>query len=217
MPKEKTKISISLSRHVKYLLVGLLVGVAIGIGSVLVFQAGAASSETEEEASSRSVSVVFDRIVNQNELVSVSQDYSIVEKAEDENRLFDIIKIPFTENSFWYRYAGTIKAGVNLETAELSTSVKTINITPPSPYVISNTPNMDATGVLEENNNFFNPIDVKDVDALQADCRTRSEDEAIAGGLLEEARTEAEANIRNLFFAALGESYEVNFQWKDAA
>lgn len=201
----------------KYLLAGLLVGVAIGIGSVLVFQAGAASSETEEEASSRSVSVVFDRIVNQNELVSVSQDYSIVEKAEDENRLFDIIKIPFTENSFWYRYAGTIKAGVNLETAELSTSGKTINITLPSPYVISNTPNMDATGVLEENNNFFNPIDVKDVDALQADCRTRSEDEAIAGGLLEEARTEAEANIRNLFFAALGESYEVNFQWKDAA
>lgn len=84
----------------KYLLAGLLVGVAIGIGSVLVFQAGAASSETEEEASSRNVSVVFDRIVNQNELVSVSQDYSIVEKAEDENRLFDIIKIPFTENSF---------------------------------------------------------------------------------------------------------------------
>ena len=84
----------------KYLLAGLLVGVAIGIGSVLVFQAGAASSETEEEASSRNVSVVFDRIVNQNELVSVSQDYSIVEKAEDENRLFDIIKISFTENSF---------------------------------------------------------------------------------------------------------------------
>ena len=82
-----------------------------------------------------------------------------------------------------------------------------------NPYIISNTPDMETTGVLEENSNILNPIEVKDVDAMLADCKARSEEEAVAGGLLEEARVETERNLRNLFFAALGDAYTVEFNW----
>lgn len=210
MDEDRSNVSVSLSRRAKFLLAGLLIGFLAGILCVLVIQN---LNPKDEADSAGNVSVVFERIVAQNELVSVSQDYSIVEKAADRNRLFDIVDIPFTENSFWYRYAGTIKAGVSLEAADLTTNGQTITVSLSNPYIISNTPDMETTGVLEENSNILNPIEVKDVDAMLADCKARSEEEAVAGGLLEEAQVETERNLRNLFFAALGDAYTVEFNW----
>lgn len=212
MAEERSSVSIKLSKRVKFLIIGLLVGALLGIAGTLFVQ----NHNPKDESSIENASVVFDRIVQQNELVSVSQDYMMVEKSSDTARLFDIVDIPITTNSFWYRYVGTIKAGVGLGDAELSTEGSTITVSLSDPYIISNTPNMDQTGVLEEANNILNPIHVEDVDALQEDCRSRSEEQAVAGGLLEEAKAEAENNIRNLFYAALGDSYTVEFQWRSS-
>ena len=90
---------------------GLVIGI---VGTLFFSNYNPADKEVPENAS-----VVFGRIVEQNELVSVSQDYNIVDKQSDANSFFGLFDIPFTGNSFWYRYAGTIKAGVNLETADI--------------------------------------------------------------------------------------------------
>lgn len=161
-------------------------------------------------------SVVFGRIVSQNELVSVSQDYNITDKQEDASSFFGLFDIPLTNNSFWYRYAGTIKAGVNLQTAELQTSGNTLTITLDPAYIISNTPDMEKSGVLEENNSAFNPIDVGDVDAFQQWCREESEVQAVEGGLLDDAQAEAEDRLTQLFTAALGDDVTVQFVWREA-
>lgn len=213
MTEQHSKIVVQLSARVKFLLVGLLVGAVVGVCAVLFLQN---YNPKDEESSAMEVTGVFERIVEQNELVSVSQDYSFVEKAADSSRLFDIIDVPFTESSFWYRYVGTIKAGISLDDAEFHMEGSSIVVSLSNPYVISNECDMERTGVLEENNNLINPIHVADVDALQADCKARGEQEAIEGGLLEEARVEAENNIRNLFYAALGDEYTVEFDWKSA-
>lgn len=211
MTEQHSKIVIQLSARVKFLLIGLLVGALIGVCAVLLLQN---FNPKDEESSDSDVTAVFDRIVEQNELVSVSQDYSFVEKAADRSRLFDIIDVPFTESSFWYRYVGTVKAGIGLDDAEFRTQGTSIVVSLSNPYVISNECDMERTGVLEENNNLLNPIHVADVDALQADCKARGEQEAVEGGLLEEARVEAENNISNLFYAALGDTYAVEFEWR---
>lgn len=161
-------------------------------------------------------SVVFGRIVSQNELVSVSQDYNITDKQEDASSFFGLFDIPLTNNSFWYRYAGTIKAGVNLQTAELQTSGNTLTITLDPAYIISNTPDMEKSGVLEENNSVFNSIDVGDVDAFQQWCREESEVQAVEGGLLDDAQAEAEDRLTQLFTAALGDDVTVQFVWREA-
>lgn len=111
---------------------------------------------------------MFERIASQNEMVSASQNYAIVDKVTDTKGFFDWFDIPFTENSFWYRYVGTIKAGVNLETAEIHTNKKKLTIAMDEPYVISNTPDMNKSGALEERNDILNPIEVKDVTAFEA-------------------------------------------------
>lgn len=202
----------ALLKKVKIAGIGLMAGVLLGVGGTLFIQ-----SYNPKDAKEDLTAVVFERIVAQNELVSVSQRYTIVDKATDANTFFGLFDIPFTENSFWYLYVGTIKAGVNLETAEIAVNGSVITVTLDNPYIISNEPDMDASGALEEHNNILNPIHVEDVDAFRKQCVQQSEEEAIEGGLLDEAKTEAENNLRELFYAGLGDGYSVEFEWRESA
>lgn len=187
------------------------IGLVLGIAGTLFV-----SNYNPSDNIGASASAVFGRIVEQNELVSVSQDYSIVDKQGDSASFFGLFDIPFTDNSFWYRYEGTLKAGVNLETAEIDAQGNNLTITLDPAYIISNTPDMDSSGVLEERNNVLNPIEVGDVDAFQQWCVEQSEAQAVEGGLLKDAQTEAEAQIAQLFYAAMGDDVTVQFVWRDA-
>ena len=186
-------------------------GLVIGITGTLFV-----SNYNPSDNIGASASAVFGRIVEQNELVSVSQDYRIVDKQGDSASFFGLFDIPFTDNSFWYRYEGTLKAGVNLETAEIDAQNNSLTITLDPAYVISNTPDMEASGVLEERNNVLNPIQVGDVDAFQRWCVEQSEAQAVEGGLLDDAASEAERQLTQLFYAALGDDVAVSFVWRDA-
>lgn len=161
--------------------------------------------------------VVLERITEQNEMVGASQRYNIVEKSTNKNTVSTLLgdfDIPFSENSFWYRYVGTIKAGVNLADATYTTRDGTIVVSLSQPFIISNTPDMDASGVLEERNNILNPIHVEDVDAFQKQCKERSQSETIDNGLYDEARKNVEANIRDIFQGAMGTEQQVEFEWR---
>lgn len=204
----------------KTFVAGMLLGAIAAI--VLWSHFFAAPQQGEHTVETLSPSVVFGRVVEQNEMVSASQNYCIVDKAVDKVRLFDLIDLPWTWNSFWYRYCGTIKAGINLRTAEFDqdeNDPSKLTITLDQPYLISNTPEYgpDKSGVLEENNNVFNPIDIKDVDAFQRQCIERSEQDAVEGGIYDDARTNAEENLRGIFNAAFGDQYEINFIYREAA
>lgn len=207
MAKEK-----GLKFKAKLIGIGVIVGLLVGIFGTLFFQ----NFNPSDKERTVSASIVFDRIVAQDELVCASQQYNITDKATSKTTFFDICDIPFMENSFWYRYVGTIKVGVDLKNATYSTSGNTIKIELDQPYIISNTPDMEKSGVLEENNNFLNPIKVENVDEFQRQCVKQSETEITAGGIFDEARVNAEQNIRDMFGAALGDAYTVEFQWRDA-
>ncbi|MDD6705122.1 MAG: DUF4230 domain-containing protein [Olsenella sp.] len=200
---------------------GLIIG-AVVCGAVIYYIFAMTSKEVvTSDLETLSPTIVFTRVQDQGELVSASQDYTYVDKVTNSNRdLFNQFDVPFTENSFWYRYSGTLKAGVNLKTAAIeqdSEDLTVLNITLDQPYIVSNTPNMDLSGVLEENNNLINPISIQESDAFQKECIERSEQEAMNGGLLEEARTNAEKQITNLYNAAFGEDYyTINFIYRDA-
>ena len=206
----KLKLNAFGKKVVGWLIAGVI-GLVLGICLTVFFQ----NYNPPDKSKMTEPSVVFERIVSQNELVSVSQNYNIVDKSTDNNELFGFV-IPGTGNSFWYRYQGTIKAGVSLEDADYKLEENTIRISLSSPYIVANEPDMDASGVLEERNNILNPIHVEDVDAFQAQCIEKSEQEAIEAGLLDEARENAEENIRDMFAVALGEKCAVEFSWREA-
>ena len=211
----------NIKHNISVFLIGLIIG-AVACGAVIYYIFAMSSKEVvTSDVETLSPTVVFTRVQDQGELVSASQDYTYVDKVTDSNRdLFNQFDVPFTENSFWYRYSGTLKAGVNLKTAEIEQDADdstVLNITLDQPYIISNTPNMDLSGVLEEDNNLLNPISIQESDAFQKECIERSEQEAARGGLLDDARTNAEKQIANLYNAAFGEDYyTINFIYRDA-
>lgn len=207
----KLKLTKTVRGKMKIGAVALVAGIAVGIIGTLFIQ----TYNPKDEPVVDNVNVVFSRVVQQNELVCASQDYTFIEKASDTNKLFDFIEIPFSENSFWYRYSGTIKVAVNMEDAQYEQHGSSIAISLTNPYVSSNTPDMDVSGVLEERNNILNPIHIEDVDAFQRDCVERSKELVESGSLYEEARANAEDNLTRMFTAALGDGYEISFEWRD--
>lgn len=194
-----------------------IVGLALGIVGTLLFMS---PGMHKSDNSLPSPSIVFERIQQKSELVSASQEYSIVDKVSNTATFFDMFDIPFTTNSFWYKYVGTIKAGVNLENAVFEEGGlldgTTITVTLNQPYIISNTPDMDKSGVMEERNNIFNQIHIDAVDEFQRQCIETSQAEAIAGGLFDEARINAEQDITDMFNAAFGDVYTIEFIWREA-
>ena len=190
-------------RYVKSVVFALAGGLLLGSGGVLLFQWY--NPKDAPQASTINMSMIMSRIVDRNELVTASQDYTIVEKAGDQNKLFDFIEIPFTQNSFWYRYSGTIEASVDLSGATWDQEGEnTLVVTLPEP-VLQNVPNMDVSGVLEERNNVLNPIHVEDVDEFQRQCIATSTQQAEEGGLKEQAKANALTNLQGMFDVACGE------------
>lgn len=225
MATQEEPVKTTKAKNIKHgifmFLIGLVLG-AVACGAVIYYIFAVSSKEgTTAQVETLSPTVVFSRVQDQGELVSASQDYTYVDKVTDSNRdLFNKFDVPFTENSFWYRYSGTLKAGVNLKTASIeqdSENSNVLNVTLDQPSIVSNTPNMDLSGVLEENNNLLNPISIGESDAFQKKCIERSEQEATAGGLLDDAKTNAEKEITNLYNAAFGKDYyTINFTYRNA-
>lgn len=129
----------------KLVALGALVGILLGVGGTIFFQ----NCNPPDEDKGAAATAVFGRFVEQTELVGISQDYCIVDKYPDVETFFDLFDLPWTANSVWYRYAGTLKAGVNMDTAEMWPDGTVVHVTLDQPYIISNTPNMDISGVLE--------------------------------------------------------------------
>jgi hypothetical protein len=200
----------------KLVAAGIVIGAVLGVAGVNFFQ-NYNPTDTQDSAQIVAASVVFERIQNQNELVCASQQYNITEKVEKSDTiLFTSIINPLTVNSFWYRYVGTIKVAVNLETAKFSTAGNTITITLDAPYISSNTPDMDRSGVLEDNNtNLFNRFSVDEIDDFKAKCIEAGEAQALEGGIMDDARVNAEENLAAMFNAALGDDYTVEFVWRE--
>lgn len=209
---KKKLLSTANAKKAKLALLWLLIGILLGtIGTFLI-----QSIDHPKKDDGITPSIVFSRVIQENELVCASQMYNITEKVEDTNTFFGLFDIPFTTNSFWYRYVGTIKVAINLHDASFSTSGSVITITLPQPYISSNTPDMEKSGCLEENNNILNPIHVQDVDAFQRLCIEQSESEILQGNIMEEARESAEKNVAGMFQAALGDTYETEFKWSES-
>lgn len=187
----------------KSVVFALVAGLLMGAGGVIwLYQY---NPKDEPQVETIDTSMIMSRVVDRNDMVTASQDYAIVEKAGDKNKLFDLIEIPFTQNSFWYLYAGTIEASVDLGKATWEPeSSGVLKVTLPEP-VLQNIPNMDVSGVLEERNNILNPIHVEDVDAFQRNCITKSNKQAEESGLKNEAKKNTQANLQGIFDVACGE------------
>ena len=199
-------------RTARYLWLGILLCALVGGACFLGGRWSAGRSETAK----------IDTVVLQNqlseirELATVTYAYTNMAQFESSNDFYGV-KIPFTTKSFILTYDGTVKAGVDLDGAEVSVSGTTVTITLPEAEILSHEIDEDSMEVFDEKTSIFNPFTVEDFTSFQSDQKAAMEEKALSRGLLAEARAKAVSSVEQLFAAALPDTYTVTVQYKTEA
>ncbi|HJB12494.1 MAG TPA: DUF4230 domain-containing protein [Candidatus Oscillibacter excrementigallinarum] len=191
----------------RYLWLGILLCALVGGACFLGGRWSAGQSEN----------VQIDAVVLQNqlteirELATVTYAYTNMAQFESSNDFYGM-KVPFTTKSFILTYDGTIKAGVDLDGAEVNVSGTAVTITLPEARILSHGIDEDSVEVFDEKTSIFNPFTVEDFTSFQADQKAAMEERALSRGLLEEARRKAVSSVEQLLSAALPDPYTVEIQ-----
>lgn len=198
----------SVSKKARLIGIGAAIGLIVGAFSA--FMLFTYNPPDKQEEPNVDVEILMEEITQINELATAAQSYTVVEKVESNSKLFDTIDIPFSENFFILTYTGEVKAGVNLDEAQVSLEGTTVKVVLPQATVLSDAIDTSSFNVLHEQNNFINPIGVEDVTQYIDTSRQEAEAAAVSGEVLTEAQDNAESSIKALLGAALPEGYAID-------
>ena len=125
------------------------------------------------------------------------------------------VTIPFTQSKYIYSYDVTIKAGIDFGGIDwdLDEEQKTIRVTMPETRVLSSEINLDSFKVYHESESIFRHITLEENNAALQELQHSAEETAIANGLLENARSNAETILKGFFTKAYDlDKYTLTFE-----
>ena len=194
-------------------------GVVVGlvVGAVVVTLLFTYNPPDQREGDEVDAAILMEEIAQISELATAEQSYTVAEKVSSSNTLFDLVDIPFTEKFFILTYAGSIKAGVNLDDASIAVEGTTVRVTLPPAQILSDAIDTESFKTLHEQEGLFNPLHVDDVTQYLDKTRQEAEAAALAGDVLAEAQASAEESVRALLGAALPEGYAIEFETEGTA
>ncbi len=202
-----TDINVKVSQRVKFGLIGCVLGIAVGaFTTCMLFAYNPPDKQDDAELSAIAV---MNEIIQINELATASQTYTVVEKVEDANRLFDLVDIPFTDKMFILAYNGEIKAGVNLDEARVEVEGDMVRVVLPAATILSDAIDTGSFRTLHEQAWIFNQINIEDVTKYLNETQRQVESEAAGGKVLAEAQANAESSVRALLGSVLPEKYNL--------
>ena len=204
---------VTFKRKSKLVLIGVVIGLAIGI--IGTFTAFTYNPPDEPEAELQvDVAVLLADVKQISELATASETYTVVDKVEKKNDkvFFDLIDVPFTSNFYILAYKGTIKAGVNMDQVQIAADGKTVRVSVPTATILSDEIDTNSFKVLHEQADVFSPIHVDDVTQYLDTSKQEVEAAALSGTVLQEAQENAEISIRAILEAALPDGYAIEFE-----
>ena len=196
------------AQKAKLVAIGLVAGLVLGIGGSLV---AVNYNPPDRESTQVDTSLLLNEITQINELATASQTYTVVEKVESTDRLFNLIDNPLSTKWFILTYGGEIKAGVNLDDTVISVEGQTVHVALPAATVLSDAIDTGSFRTLHEQDGLFNPITIDDVTSYIDESRREAEAAAVSGTVLAEAQANAETSVRSLLEASLPDGYTVVF------
>lgn len=198
MSQVKRGISpLSLLKRGKLIIFGVIL-------AIVCFAVGFFSGGREEKPPVLSSITVENQLQQISQLATVRYSYTNMGQFENSNEFYGI-KLPFTTKSFIVAYDGTITAGVDLTKAKVTVTDQKVTIALPAPQILSHEVDPNSLEVFDETTSIFNPITIEDYTGFQADQQGVMEDKAIQGGLLTQAKDQAEAAIGGLITPLLQE------------
>ena len=134
-----------------------------------------------------------------------------VKVTEASRELFGL-EIPFTQSKYVYSYDVMIKAGYDFHKIEWSVDNTTISVKLPAAKILSKEIKSDSFKVYHEKESIFRHITLAENNEAINSLKQTAEEDAIANGLFEEARNNAETILTGFFANAYDmKDYEIKF------
>lgn len=114
--------------------------------------------------------------------------------------------IPFTQSKYIYSYDIQIKAGLDFEEIEWEVNGSTIEVRLPETKILSSEIDLDSFKVYLEDESIYREITLEENNEALKSMKQSAEDDAVANGLLENARSNAETILTGFF----GNVYDVD-------
>ncbi|AHM56692.1 hypothetical protein EAL2_c13970 [Peptoclostridium acidaminophilum DSM 3953] len=130
--------------------------------------------------------IVRERITSISELAVLKYEYKDIALLEDSKKIGDI-ELPFTQKSLLIVFGGYMKAGVDLESADIDVEGKSITVYIDGASITDNVIDEKDIRIYDEKSALFNRIESNDILELLSNEKARVEKEALDRGFLEEA------------------------------
>lgn len=182
-----------------------------GVCIILILAAVAAGVKSVIFSESKTTKIGFEDI---GELATQSAYCTEVNVTEAARELFGIT-IPFTQSKYIYSYDVEIKAGFDFQEITWEVKDKTIEVRLPETKILSCDVDLDSMKIYHEDESIFRQITLEENNKALADLKQKAEEDAVANGLLENARSNGETILEGFFAGVydLGE-YEIVFMDK---
>ena len=200
---EKKPKMAKLKKGAKAVLFVLLVIVAIaGVISM-------ASNYFESE--SKTIRIGFEDIGELDTQVAYT---TVIGTIDDPRKIFGV-KIPFTESKYIYSYDVVVKAGLDFSKIQWKERSEKIIVSMPAPRVTDCYIDEDSGKVYYEKESIFSPITFTEEMESRKDLTERGRKDAVAKGLIDNAKKNAEKLLKNFFNNNKKyKGYEVEFKWE---
>ena len=201
-------------KTLKLLIAGILTGVLLLGGGYFMGKRAPGTLTTAEDVEA---AILESRVLKEGELVTVNYIYTEMGQYENVKEFYGA-KLPLTTSRFMLTYDGVLKAGIDLSKVEVKADsvTKTVAVQVPQAEVLAHGMDENSVQIYDEKHSVFNKLTLEDYTQFFADQEKAVETKAREKGLLSEAQTEAEVQLRNLLEpiirSAGGEDWSLEFQ-----
>ena len=176
----------------------LIVLVVIGLRSNMFFN-------------SKTTKVGFENIGELATQAAYSTQLSII----DDSKELHGITIPFTQSKYLYSCDVVIKAGLDFGDIEWEEKNNIIEVKLPEIKILSSELDLDSFKIYHDDESIFNKITMTESNESMKNLQKTAEEDAVANGLLENARSNAEIILTSFFSNQYDfEKYEIVFKDK---
>ena len=167
----------------------------IVIAIVLVVGAGIIGYKRFISSESKTTKIGFENI---GELATQSAYCTEINVTDTSRKLFGAT-IPFTQSKYTYSYNVVIKAGFDFSEIEWTVKDTTIEVKLPESKILSSEIDMNSFKIYQEAESIFNQITMTENNEALKDLQRTAEENAVANGLLKNARSNAETILTSFF------------------
>ncbi|MBK5243085.1 DUF4230 domain-containing protein [Clostridium sp.] len=141
--------------------------------------------------------IITERISKISELSTIKYNYANIIVLKNTKKFKDF-SIPFTQKSFFIKYSGYIKAGVDLEGLKVLVNGRKITITLKKSKIIDNVIDNEDLFVYDEKSSMFNKLSMQDIINEICNEKKKTEVELLKKGFLDEANNNAKLLLRGI-------------------